>query len=146
MLSQRWNSFRVCSVCDEIRSVYAQHECTYMYSTCTFYRWLSMRKNSFLVCSVCDEIVSSYAQCAIKSFPRMLCMRAHAIIFENHPKDMQILTKNNRNFEKPSKNHLIGPKWKFWSKHFFYSSLKKFGSAFAQSPRKCSSIEILAKI
>ncbi len=31
-------------------------------------------------------------------------------------------------------------------KNFLYISQKKFGSAYAQSPRKCSNIEILAKI
>jgi hypothetical protein len=57
-----------CSVCNEIRSAYAQ--CVIKFGPCmlsmdvhvknlfTFYRWLSMRENSFLVCSVCDEIVS----------------------------------------------------------------------------------------
>jgi hypothetical protein len=68
MLTMRWNSFRVCLVCDKIRSAYAQHG-LYMYKLFTFYCWLSMRGNSFLVCSVCDEIGSAYAQHAIKSFP-----------------------------------------------------------------------------
>jgi hypothetical protein len=52
MLSQRRNSFCVCSVCDEIRSAYAQHGFTC--KNCSHF--------PFLVCSVCDEIVSSYAQ------------------------------------------------------------------------------------
>ncbi len=43
-------------------------------------------------------------------------------------------------------SHLIGPKWRIWRKKFFDISQKKFGSAYAQSPRKCSNIEILAKI
>jgi hypothetical protein len=35
---------------------------------------------------------------------------------------------------------------KILRKKFSDSSPKKFGSAYAQSPRKCSNIEILAKI
>jgi hypothetical protein len=34
----------------------------------------------------------------------------------------------------------------FEEKNFLDVSKKKFGSAYAQSPRKCSNIEILAKI
>ncbi len=60
---------------------------------------------------------------------------------------MQILTINNQNFQKPSRNPSnrnkvkILKKKKFWIPH-----QKKFGSAYAQSPQKCSNIEILAKI
>ncbi len=43
-------------------------------------------------------------------------------------------------------SHLIGPKWTFWKKIFWVISPKKFGSVYAQSPRKCSNFEILAKI
>ncbi len=42
--------------------------------------------------------------------------------------------------------HQVGPKRKFWEINFFDNSPEKFGSAYAQSPRKCSNIEILAKI
>ncbi len=42
--------------------------------------------------------------------------------------------------------HLKWPKWRFCKKKFLDISQKKFGSAYAQSPRKCSNIEILAKI
>ncbi len=42
--------------------------------------------------------------------------------------------------------YLKGPKWRFWKKFFLDISQKKFGSAYAQSPLKCSNIEILAKI
>ena len=59
---------------------------------------------------------------------------------------MQILTINNRNFEKPSRNPSIRTKVKILKKIFFGYLSKKFGSAYAQSPRKCSNIEILAKI
>jgi hypothetical protein len=59
---------------------------------------------------------------------------------------MQILTINNRNFEKPSRNPSNRTKVKILKKIFLDSSSKKFGSAYAQSPRKCSNIEILAKI
>ncbi len=59
---------------------------------------------------------------------------------------MQILTINNRNFQNRLGTHLIRPKWRFWNKKSLDSSSKKFGSAYAQSLRKCSNIEILAKI
>jgi hypothetical protein len=100
----------------------------------TFYRWLSMRGNSFLVRSVFDEIGSAYAQ------------HAHAIIYEKYQIKMQILTRNNRNFQKLSQNPSYRTKVKILKKKSFLdSSSKKFGSAYAQSPRKCSNIEILAK-
>jgi hypothetical protein len=60
---------------------------------------------------------------------------------------MQILTINKRNFQKPFRNPSNKTKVKILKKNFFLdSSSKKFGSAYAQSPRKCSNIEILAKI
>jgi hypothetical protein len=60
---------------------------------------------------------------------------------------MQILTLNNRNFRKPSRNPSNRTNVKILTKKkFFDSSSKKFGYAYAQSPRKCSNIEILAKI
>ena len=59
---------------------------------------------------------------------------------------MQILTVNNRNFQKPSWNPSNKTKVKILKKKFLDSSSKKFGSAYAQSPRKCSNIEFLAKI
>jgi hypothetical protein len=59
---------------------------------------------------------------------------------------MQILTINNRNFRKPSRNPSNRTKVKILKQNFLESSSKKFGSAYAQSPRKCSNIEILAKI
>jgi hypothetical protein len=58
---------------------------------------------------------------------------------------MQILTVNNRNFQKPSRNPSNRTKVKICKKIFLDSSSKKFGSAYAQSPRKCSKIEILSK-
>ncbi len=83
MLSKRWNSFRICSACDKIRSAYAQHG-LYMEKLFTLYRWLSMRGNSFFVtcvrwnrfcvCSACHKIVSAYAQ------------HTHAIIFKKYTK------------------------------------------------------------
>ena len=84
-----------------------------------------MSGNSFLVCSVCDEIDSAYAQHAIKSFPRMLSIRM--LQFSKNTKKchikMQILTINNRNFQKPSRNPSnrtkvkILKKKKFWIAH-----------------------------
>jgi hypothetical protein len=59
---------------------------------------------------------------------------------------MKILTINNRNFEKPSRNPSNMTKVKILGKIFFDSSPKKLGSEYAQSLRKCSNIEILAKI
>ncbi len=49
---------------------------------------------------------------------------------------MQISPIKNPNFEKPSRTEKI----------FLDISQKKFGSGYAQSPQKCSNIEILAKI
>jgi hypothetical protein len=59
---------------------------------------------------------------------------------------MQILPTKNPNFEKPSKNLSKRTKVKILKKKFLDISQKKFGSAYAQSPRKCSNIEVLAKI
>jgi hypothetical protein len=61
---------------------------------------------------------------------------------------MQISTIKNPNFEKLFRNpsNTVGPKWTFCKKNFFWYLSKKFGSAYAQSPRKCSNFEILAKI
>jgi hypothetical protein len=59
---------------------------------------------------------------------------------------MQILTKNNQKFEKPSRNPSYRTKVKILDKNFFDSSPKKFGSAYALPPRKCLNIKILAKI
>ncbi len=79
-----------------------------------------------LTCSVCDKIVSTFAQ------------RAHAIIFENYFKKqikMQILTKNNPNFEQPSRSPSYRTKVKILrEKDFLTAHQKKFGSAYAQSP------------
>jgi hypothetical protein len=60
---------------------------------------------------------------------------------------MQISTKKNQNLEKPSRNpsnRIIVKILK--KKNFLDIFQKKFGSAYAQSPRKCSNFEILAKI
>ncbi len=59
---------------------------------------------------------------------------------------MQILTIKNQNFEKPFRNPSNRTKVKFWKKKILGFSPKKFGSVYAQSPRKCSNFEILAKI
>jgi hypothetical protein len=60
---------------------------------------------------------------------------------------MQILTINNRNFQNPSRKPSKRTKVKILKKKkFLDSSSKKFCSAYAQSPQKCSNIEILAKI
>ncbi len=59
---------------------------------------------------------------------------------------MQISPIKNPNFEKPSRNLSNRTKVKILKKNFWDISQKFFGSAYAQSPRKCSNIEILAKI
>ncbi len=59
---------------------------------------------------------------------------------------MQISPIKNPNFEKPSRNLSNSTKVKIKKKKFEDISQKKFGSAYAQSPRKYSNIEILAKI
>jgi hypothetical protein len=59
---------------------------------------------------------------------------------------MQILTIKNRNLEKPSRNPSNRTIMKILKEKIFGYLFKKFGSAYAQSPRKCSNFEILAKI
>ncbi len=59
---------------------------------------------------------------------------------------MQISTIKNQYLEKPSKNPFNRTIVKILKKKFLDISQKKFGSAYAQSPRKCSNFEILAKI
>jgi hypothetical protein len=60
---------------------------------------------------------------------------------------MQISPIKHPNFEKPSRNLSNSTKLKILKKkNFLDISQKKVGSAYAQSPRKCSNIEILAKI
>ncbi len=59
---------------------------------------------------------------------------------------MQISPIKNPNFEKPSRNLSNRTKVKILKKKIFNISQKKFGFAYAQSLRKCSNIEILAKI
>jgi hypothetical protein len=57
---------------------------------------------------------------------------------------MQISTIKNPKFEKPFRN--TSNRTQVNIKIFLDISPKKFGSAFAQSPRKCSNFKILAKI
>ena len=59
---------------------------------------------------------------------------------------MQISTIKNQNLEKPSRNPSNRTIVKILKKNFFGYLSKKFGSTYAQSPRKCSNFEILAKI
>ncbi len=59
---------------------------------------------------------------------------------------MQISPIKNLNFEKPFRNLSDRTKVKILKKKFLDISQKKFGSAYAQSPWKYSSIKILAKI
>jgi hypothetical protein len=59
---------------------------------------------------------------------------------------MKILTIKNQNLEKPFRNPSNRAIVKILKQKFFCYFSKKFGSAYAQSPRKCSNFEILAKI
>jgi hypothetical protein len=60
---------------------------------------------------------------------------------------MQILTIKNPNFGKPSWNSSDRTKVNICREKNFLDSLpKKFVSAYAQLPRKCSNIKILANI
>jgi hypothetical protein len=59
---------------------------------------------------------------------------------------MQISTIKNQNLEKPSRNSSNRTIMKILKKKFLDIFQKKFGSPYAQSPRKCSNFEILAKI
>ena len=60
---------------------------------------------------------------------------------------MQISNIKNQNLEKPSRNPSNRTIVKILKKKKFLDiSPKKFGSAYAQSPRKCPNFEILAKI
>ncbi len=59
---------------------------------------------------------------------------------------MQISTIKNLNLKKPSRNPSNRTIVKILKQKFFGYLLKKFGSTYAQSPRKCSNFEILAKI
>ncbi len=59
---------------------------------------------------------------------------------------MQISTIKNQNFEKLSRDPSNRTIVKILSKKIFGYLSKKFGSANAQSPHKCSNFEILAKI
>ena len=83
-----------------------------------------MRGNSFLVC---DKIGSAYAQHAIKSFPRMLSIRM--LQFSKYTKKyhikMKILTINNRNFQKPSRNPSNRTKVKILTKKYFWIAHQK---------------------
>ncbi len=58
---------------------------------------------------------------------------------------MQILTIKNPNFEKPFRNPSNRTQVNILENNFWIS-LQKFGSPYAQSPRKCSNFEIIAKI
>jgi hypothetical protein len=155
MLSMRWNRFPVCSACDEISSPYGQ--CAIKFAprmlsidcTCKNVhilplaeherkfvpRMLSMRWNRFRVCSACDKIVSAYAQ------------HMHAIIFKMTQKSLIKMQISPIKIQ-ILKNCLISDrtKVKILKKIFFDISQKKFGSVYAQSARKYSNIEILAKI
>ncbi len=59
---------------------------------------------------------------------------------------MQISTLKNQNLEKQSKNSSNRTIVKILEKKILRISQQKFGSAYGQSPRKCSNFEILAKI
>ncbi len=78
----------------------------------------------------------------------MLSMRIQLFLkmTEKSQIKMQILTIKNQNLEKPSSNPSNRTIVKILKKKIFNISQQKFGSAYAQSPRKCTNFEILAKI
>jgi hypothetical protein len=129
MLSHHLNHFLVCSGCDKIISLYAQHSCTVKtdkifplaeHTKKFVRRMFSVRWNCFLVWSVCDKIVSAFAQ------------HVHAIIFKNYSKTlikMQISTIKNPNFEKPFRNPCNRTQVNILKQKFLEISPKKFGSA-----------------
>jgi hypothetical protein len=116
--------------------------------TCKTVNILPLAEHARKFVPACDEIGSAYAQHAIKSFPRMLSigMLQFSKMTQKSLIKMQISPTKNPNFEKPSRNLSNRTKVKILKKKFFGYLSKKFGSAYAQSPRKCSNIEILAKI
>jgi hypothetical protein len=59
---------------------------------------------------------------------------------------MQISTMKNLNLEKPFRNPSNRTMVKILKKKNFGYLSKNFASAYAQSPRKCSNFEFLAKI
>ncbi len=60
---------------------------------------------------------------------------------------MQILTVKKRNFEKSFRKPSNRTKVNFLKEKICWDiSQKKFGSAYGQSPQKCSNFEILGKI
>ncbi len=97
------------------------------------------------------KICSALSQCAMKLFPRMLSKRWNRYLVRSasacFPKNLikiQFSTKSNRNFEKPSRI----PSNRNQSEHLVKildTSQPNIGSAYAQSLRKCSNIEIMAK-
>jgi hypothetical protein len=131
---------------------------------------LSMQWNRFPVCSACDEISSPYAQCAIKFVPRMLsinctCKTVHILPLAEHARKFvpRMLSMRWNRFRVCSAcdkivsgyaqhTHAIifenDSKIPNWKANFAYKKPKfwKTVYAYAQSPRKCSNIEILAKI
>jgi hypothetical protein len=58
---------------------------------------------------------------------------------------MQISTIKNQNLEKPSMNLSKRTLVKILKKNFLDNSQKKFGSAYAQSPHKCSNSKFWRK-
>ncbi len=130
MLIQQWNPFRECSASNEIRSTYAQ--CAMKFLP----RMLSMYVH------VKTVHILPLAEHARKFVPRMLsvwwnCFLICSVsskITQKYQITMQILTIKTEIL----KNRL--------GTHFFDSSSKIFGSVYARSRRKCSNIEILAKI
>ncbi len=124
MLSQRWNSFGTCSVCDKIRSAHAQH--VFICKNCSH----------FTAGWACTKIRSSYAQCAMKSLPRSrmlhcsvcdkfvfcVCSACACINFRkltNTKLKCKFRLKKIEILKNRLGTHLIGPKWTFWRKTIF---------------------------
>ncbi len=149
MLSQRWNPFCVCSANDEICSTYAHFaQCAMKFilrmlsinlHVKTVHilplgehvwkfvpRMLSVWGNCFRVCSAC----------ACYNFWKLL----------KNPK-LKCKLKSQIKMQKPFRNPSKRTKVNFLKEKFFLDiSPKIFGSAYAQSLRKCSNFVILAII
>ncbi len=101
------------------------------------------------------KIRSAYAQCAMKFVPRMLSINLHVktvyiLPLAEHARKVvprMLSVRCNRFLVCSVCDKIVSA----YAQHahaiinFFGYQSKKFGSAYAQSPRKCSNFEILAK-
>jgi hypothetical protein len=131
-----------CSVCDEISSVYAQ---------CAMKFVLRMLSINLHLKTVHILLLAEHAR---KFVPRMLSVRCNRsskaqcatnrfrVCSQNPKLKCKFRLKEIKSLKNRLGSHQIGPNWK----NFFGYLSKKFGSAYAQSPRKYLNFKILAKI